>query len=68
MPGKMHGPSIKNPKAYEAMRDKGMSKERAAAISNAAAKKGAAKKAPAKKAPAKKKAMPKKAMPKKGAY
>lgn len=63
MPGKMHGPSIKNPKAYESMREKGMSKSKAAAISNAAAKK----KAPAKKAPAKK-AMPKKAMPKKGAY
>lgn len=40
MPGmKKPGPSIKNPKAYEAMREKGMSKSKAAAISNAAAKK-----------------------------
>ena len=45
MPGmKKPGPSIKNPKAYEAMREKGMSKSKAAAISNAAAKKSAAKK------------------------
>lgn len=62
MPGMKHGPSIKNPKAYESMRDKGMSKSKAAAISNAAAKKSAAKKAPAKKGAAKK------AMPKKGRY
>ena len=38
MPGKSHGPSIKNPKQYEGLRDHGMSKERAAAISNANAK------------------------------
>jgi len=39
MPGKkMH--SIKKPAMYEALKDKGMSKERAAKISNAAAKKG----------------------------
>lgn len=31
--------SIKNKKQYEALRDKGMSKERAARISNAQAKK-----------------------------
>lgn len=38
MPGKkMH--SIKNKKQYEALRDKGMSKERAAKIANAQAKK-----------------------------
>lgn len=58
MPGKMHGPSIKNPKAYDAMREKGMSKSKAAAISNAGAKKKAATK----------KAAPKKAAPKKGTY
>ena len=38
MPGKSHGPSIKNPKQDEGMRKKGMPKERAAAISNANAK------------------------------
>ena len=35
MPGTKHGPSVKNPKQYEGLRDKGMSKQRAAAISNA---------------------------------
>jgi hypothetical protein len=36
MPGtKRHGPSIKNPKQYEGLREEGMSKQRAAAISNA---------------------------------
>lgn len=35
MPGSQHGPSIKNPRVYEALRRKGMSKRRAAAISNA---------------------------------
>jgi hypothetical protein len=39
MPGKKHGPSVKKPKTYEALRDKGMSKSRAARISNAQAKK-----------------------------
>ena len=34
MPGKKNR-SIKKPKTYEALRDKGMSKERAARISNA---------------------------------
>jgi hypothetical protein len=39
--GKSPGPSVKKPDTYEALRDKGMSKERAAKISNAqAAKKG----------------------------
>ena len=41
--GKRPGPSIKNPKQYEAMRDEGMSKAKAARISNAgrpAARKG----------------------------
>jgi hypothetical protein len=39
LPGKKHGPSIKKPKTYEALRDKGMSKSRAARISNAQADK-----------------------------
>ena len=37
--GKTPGPSIKKPKVYEALKDKGMSKERAARISNAQAAK-----------------------------
>ncbi len=40
MPGKKKpGPSVKKPKTYEALRDKGMSKQRAAKISNAQANK-----------------------------
>jgi hypothetical protein len=39
MPGRKPGGSVKNPRTYEALRDKGMSKERAARISNAQAKK-----------------------------
>ena len=39
MPGKKHGPSIKKPKTYEALKEKGMSKSRAARISNAQASK-----------------------------
>ena len=35
MAAKSHGSSIKNPKQYEGLRDKGMSKQRVAAISNA---------------------------------
>lgn len=31
---KDHGPSVKNDKQYEGLRDKGMSKERAAKIAN----------------------------------
>jgi hypothetical protein len=41
--GKSPGPSIKHPRQYEAMRDEGMSKPKAARISNAgrsAARKG----------------------------
>lgn len=34
MPGKDHGPSIKKPRIYEALRRKGMSKTKAAKISN----------------------------------
>lgn len=45
MPGmKKPGPSIKKPKMYEALKDQGMSKSKAARISNAAAKKAKAKK------------------------
>ena len=40
MPGKNPGPSIKRPKMYEALKKKGLSKTRAAKISNAQAKKG----------------------------
>jgi hypothetical protein len=36
---KKPGPSVKKPETYEALRDKGMSKERAAKISNAQANK-----------------------------
>jgi hypothetical protein len=39
MPGRKASSSIKNPKTYEALKDKGMSKSRAARISNAQAKK-----------------------------
>ena len=40
MPGKKRpGPSIKKPKTYEALKEKGMSKSRAARISNAQANK-----------------------------
>ena len=37
--GKDPGPSIKKPDTYEALKKKGMSKSKAAAISNAQAKK-----------------------------
>lgn len=39
LPGKKHGPAIKKPKTYEALKKKGMSKSRAARISNAQARK-----------------------------
>lgn len=39
MPGKKHGSSVKKPATYEALKRKGMSKQRAARISNAQAKK-----------------------------
>ena len=39
MPGKKDpGPSVKDPELYEALRDEGASKEKAARIANAAAK------------------------------
>jgi hypothetical protein len=34
-PGSKHGPSIKNPETYNSLMRKGMSKSKAAAISNA---------------------------------
>ncbi|MEA2683508.1 MAG: hypothetical protein QOK05_1836 [Chloroflexota bacterium] len=42
--GKGPGPSVKKPKTYEALKEKGMSKERAAKISNAQAAKEKGKK------------------------
>lgn len=39
MPGHKHGKSVKWPKVYEALRRKGMSKKKAARISNSMAKK-----------------------------
>jgi hypothetical protein len=39
VPGKRQSSSVKKPKTYEALRDKGMSKQRAAKISNAQANK-----------------------------
>jgi hypothetical protein len=39
MPKKEPGPSVKKPKTYEALRDKGMPKQRAARIANAQATK-----------------------------
>jgi hypothetical protein len=38
--GKTPGPSVKKPKVYEALKDKGYSKTKAAKISNAQARKG----------------------------
>jgi hypothetical protein len=38
--GKDHGPSVKDPEMYEELRDEGMSKEKAARISNAADNEG----------------------------
>jgi hypothetical protein len=40
MPGHDHGKSIKDPEQYEALRDEGMSKEKAARISNESANEG----------------------------
>lgn len=40
MPDEKHGPSIKDPEQYEALRDEGASKEKAARISNASANQG----------------------------
>lgn len=43
MPGRSHGPSVKDPDQYEALRDEGMSKEKAARISNQSANEGRSK-------------------------
>ena len=43
MPQRDPGPSVKDPELYEALRDEGASKEKAARISNAAAKEGRSK-------------------------
>jgi hypothetical protein len=40
MPGKKTPPSVKDPTMYEELRDEGASKQKAARISNAAAKEG----------------------------
>lgn len=40
MPAKSHGPSVKDPEQYEALREEGMSKEKAARISNASDNEG----------------------------
>jgi hypothetical protein len=40
MPGHRHGPSIKHPDVYEALRRKGYSKTKAAKISNARGHRG----------------------------
>lgn len=40
MPGSQHGPSVKDPEQYEALRDEGMSKEKAARIANASSNEG----------------------------
>jgi hypothetical protein len=40
MPGRTHGPSIKDPDVYEALRKEGASKEKAARIANESAREG----------------------------
>lgn len=40
MPGKDHGPSVKDDEQYQALRDDGMSKEKAARIANASSNEG----------------------------
>lgn len=40
MPRRSPGPSVKDPEQYEALRDEGMSKEKAARISNSSARDG----------------------------
>lgn len=50
MPGHQHGPSVKKPDEYEALKREGASKSKAAAISNEAAKGPAARSRMAKKA------------------
>jgi hypothetical protein len=43
MPRRSPGPSVKDPEQYEALRDDGMSKEKAARIANASANEGRSK-------------------------
>jgi len=43
MPQRRPGPSVKDPEQYEALRDDGMSKEKAARIANASANEGRSK-------------------------
>ena len=43
MPRRSPGPSVKDPDQYEALRDEGMSKEKAARIANQSAKEGRSK-------------------------
>ena len=40
MPGKDHGPSVKDPELYEELREEGNSKEKSARIANAADNQG----------------------------
>ena len=40
MPRRSPGPSVKDPEQYEALRDEGMSKEKAARIANTSAREG----------------------------
>jgi hypothetical protein len=40
MPGKSHGPSVKDPELYERLREQGESREKAARIANEAAREG----------------------------
>ncbi len=40
MPGSKHGPGVKDPEQYEALRDEGASKEKAARIANQSASEG----------------------------
>lgn len=40
MPGRTPGPSVKDPKVYEALREEGNSKEKSARIANASASSG----------------------------
>lgn len=63
--GKKPGPSIRRPEQYEALKEQGMSKSRAAAISNEASHGPAARSAMARKAAATRESPKKKAKPKK---
>ena len=64
--GKDPGPSIKRPTQYEALKEEGYSKSRAAAISNEASHGPAARSAMARKAAKTRESPKKKAQPKRG--